>query len=91
MSYNIVCDAHCDTVIDLLKKKRKMGELSSQGHVDIPRLRRGKVNVQVFAIYIEKQYKPDRSLIRALQLIDCLLLELTAIIIVLNWLPLLKI
>jgi membrane dipeptidase len=78
MRDDIVCDAHCDTVIDLLKKKKKMGELSSQGHIDIPRLQRGKVDVQVFAIYIEKQFKPERSLTRALQLIDCLLLELKA-------------
>lgn len=76
MRDNLICDAHCDTVLDLAKKRRVLAELSTSGHLDLPRLKRGKVDVQVFAAYIEKQYKPHRSLSRALQLIDCLLLEL---------------
>ena len=76
MREDIVCDAHCDTVLDLVKRRRKIGELSSAGHLDIPRLKNGKIDVQVFAAFIEKQFKPDYSLSRALQLIDCLLLEL---------------
>ena len=76
MRNNIVCDAHCDTILDLHRGDRKIEELSSQGHLDIPRLKKGMVDVQVFAVYIEQQYKPKRSLHRALQLIDCLLTEL---------------
>ncbi|NLL61893.1 MAG: membrane dipeptidase [Candidatus Atribacteria bacterium] len=76
MRNNIVCDAHCDTVLALNRGDRKIEELSSQGHLDIPRLKKGMVDVQVFAVYIEQQYKPKRSLHRALQLIDCLLTEL---------------
>lgn len=75
MKNNAICDAHCDTVLALCKKHREMGKLSSEGHLDIPRLKKGLVDVQVFAVYIEKQFKPKRSLHRALQLIDCLLLE----------------
>lgn len=75
MRDNVICDAHCDTALDLIKKRRVLGELSARGHIDIPRLKKGKVDVQVFASYIEKQYKPARSLSRALQLIDCLLLQ----------------
>jgi membrane dipeptidase len=76
MRDNVICDAHCDSVLDLVKKRRALAELSASGHLDIPRLKKGKVDVQVFAAYIEKQYKPHRSLSRALQLIDCLWLEL---------------
>lgn len=75
MKNNIVCDAHCDTVLALYKKDRKFEELSSLGHIDIPRLKMGKVDVQVFAVYIEERYKPKRSLHRVLELIDCLLTE----------------
>ena len=75
MSKNIICDAHCDTALDLVKNRRKIGYRSTTGLLDIPRLKEGKVNIQVFAAYIEKPFKPHRSLSRALQLIDCLLLE----------------
>lgn len=73
----IVCDVHCDTVLDIFRKNRRIGQLSPEGHLDIPRLKIGKVNVQVFAIYIEKDFKPNHSLQRALQLIDSLFVELS--------------
>ena len=72
----ITCDGHCDTVLDIIKNNRKIGKLSRTGHLDIPRLKSGGVQVQVFAAYIEKEFKPDHSLQRALQLIDTLLLAL---------------
>lgn len=71
-----VCDSHCDTVLDILKKGRKLGKWSLEGHLDIPRMKAGGILVQVFAAYIEKEYKPDRSLQRAIQLIDCLIREI---------------
>jgi len=74
---DIVCDGHCDTVLEIFKKNRKLNTLSKTGQLDIPRLQIGGVDVQVFAIYIEKEFKPEHSLQRALQLIDSLLLELS--------------
>ena len=47
-----------------------------EGHVDIPRLQKGGVNLQFFAAYIEPQFKPDRSLKRALQIFDVFYREL---------------
>ncbi len=76
MKDEIVCDGHCDTVLDIYKKHRRLGRLSRTGHLDIPRMKKGKVDVQVFAVFIEKEYKPKPSLQRALCLIDCLLIEL---------------
>lgn len=74
---DIVCDGHCDTVLEIFKKNRKLNTLSQTGQLDIPRLQIGGVDVQVFAVYIEKEFKPEHSIQRALQLIDSLLLELS--------------
>ncbi len=75
---NIFCDTHCDTALNIFKKNKKIGILSKTGHLDIVRLKKGGVKVQVFAVYIEKDFKPNNSLQRALQLIDSLLMELSA-------------
>lgn len=76
MKDEIICDGHCDTVLDIYKKHRQLGRLSRSGHLDIPRMKKGGVDVQVFAVFIEKEYKPKPSLQRTLCLIDCLLTEL---------------
>jgi membrane dipeptidase len=53
-----------------LATPRKFGERSEQGHVDLPRLLESGVDLQVFAAYIQPEYKMERALHRALQLID---------------------
>lgn len=68
----IIFDGHCDTVLDIFNKKRSLGEKSDYGHLDIPRMKKGGVNVQFFAAFIEEIYKPNASLKRTLQLIDCI-------------------
>lgn len=54
-----VCDAHCDLVDRLMRGKSELGIRSSMGHVDIPRMRKGGVDAQVFACctYGSKQPK----------------------------------
>ncbi|MGB9596064.1 MAG: dipeptidase [Candidatus Poribacteria bacterium] len=54
----IVCDAHCDTVDRLIKDKTDLGIRSKNGHIDIPRLIEGGVDVQVFASYVGGPKKP---------------------------------
>lgn len=71
-----IFDAHCDTLLDIINHKRSLGDRSSIGHLDIPRLKEGGVNIQVFAAFIEDIYKPDRALKRTLQLIDTFYQEL---------------
>lgn len=66
----IVFDGHCDTILEIINHKRSLGSRASTGHLDIPRLKEGGVNIQVFAVFIEDIYKPDKSLKRSLQLID---------------------
>lgn len=73
-----VVDTHCDTILWMMRGERRLGERSAKGHLDLPRLREGGVAAQFFAVYIEPQYKPDRGLERALEVIDVLFRELAA-------------
>lgn len=54
-----VIDAHCDTLTVLSQQNRTLGITSNQGHLDLPRLRKGKVNVQFFAIFVSPEYNDD--------------------------------
>ena len=72
----IVFDGHCDTILDIINHKRTLEKRASTGHLDIPRMKEGGIDVQFFAVFIEDIYKPDRSLKRTLQLIDCLYREI---------------
>jgi membrane dipeptidase len=73
MPYLIV-DGHCDTVrlFELSKRDYNFTKQNNRGHIDLPRLRVGSVKLQVFALYIEEEYKPVGSLKRALQLLELL-------------------
>lgn len=75
---SLVVDTHCDTILRVIRSKGayRLREAHTEGHVDIPRLRQGGVGLQFFAAYIEPQYKPDRSIKRVLQLLDCFYEEL---------------
>ncbi len=77
-SASTVVDTHCDTILSMMRGERGLGERSDKGHLDLPRLREGGVAAQFFAVYIEPQFKPDRGLQRALDVIDVLLRELEA-------------
>ncbi|MHB8171624.1 MAG: dipeptidase [Thermincolia bacterium] len=67
---SFIIDAHCDTLLDIAHGKRSFNCHSQSGHLDLPRLRLGGVRVQFMAAFIESEYKPERSLKRALQLLD---------------------
>ncbi|MDS1029041.1 dipeptidase [Bacillota bacterium LX-D] len=68
----LIIDGHCDTILDIVNKKRRLGEKSNIGHVDLPRLREAGVNVQFFALFVESIFKPHNSLLRVMQMIDTL-------------------
>ena len=74
-----VVDAHIDTLLDImvpparptkLPTPRNFGERSTSGHVDLPRLIDSGIDLQVFAAYIQPEYKIERALHRVLQLAD---------------------
>ena len=75
---SLVIDTHCDTMLKVIRSRGayRLRDAHEEGHVDIPRLKKGGVNLQFFASYIEPQYKPDRALKRTLQLFDCFYNEL---------------
>jgi len=72
----VVCDTHCDTVERILGQGVDLGARSHQGHIDIPRLMEGGVDVQIFACCIGRSGRPDGYYIkRALRMIDALHLQ----------------
>ena len=72
----IIFDGHCDTILEVMNHRRTLEKKSTTGHLDIPRMKEGGIDVQFFAVFIEDIYKPDRSLKRTLQLIDCFYREI---------------
>jgi len=75
-----VVDTHCDTLQALFRDifpsvtpsrvEEGLGKRSDKGHVDIPRLKEGGIDCQVFAIFVSKIPNPPKPLHRALNLID---------------------
>ncbi len=73
MSYRLI-DGHCDTV-RLFEHKKNIYDFRRKngiGHLDLPRLKEAGVMMQIFALYIEEEYKPVGSLKRSLALLDLL-------------------
>lgn len=66
----IVFDAHCDTLHDVLAGKRRLGERSDEGHLDLPRMREGGVTAQIFALFPGREYLSHDAARRALCLLD---------------------
>lgn len=77
-AYGPIVDAHVDTILEVAAGKRRLGERSNHGHVDLPRLEEAGVGVQVFAHFIEPEYKPHAALARFMELYDVFLGEVAA-------------
>ena len=73
---SIVFDGHCDTLLEILYDKRKFGERSTKGHIDLPRLQDGGITAQVFAVFLEDQYLPAGAVKQTLRMLDVLYREL---------------
>jgi membrane dipeptidase len=66
----IVIDGHCDSIGDQLEHDRWLGDRSDRGHIDLPRLREGGVDVQFFACYVPKPYQRHGAATHALERLD---------------------
>ena len=68
----IVIDGHCDTVhlFQSNQETYSFAKNNTIGHIDLPRLQAGGVNIQLFALYIEEEYKPYGALRRTLTLLE---------------------
>lgn len=51
-----IVDAHCDTLTVLGQQNRDLGVYSTLGHLDLPRLRKGLIDIQFFAIFVGPEY-----------------------------------
>ena len=72
-----VCDTHCDTVSRVLDKGVDLGVRSDEGHIDIPRLKEGGVDAQIFACWGGRSGKPAGHYVtRVSRMIDALHLQL---------------
>ena len=66
---SIIFDAHCDTLLQVVAGNRRLTDASAEGEVDLPRLRKGGVTAQVFAIFIEDEWR-WRATVQAMRMID---------------------
>lgn len=72
----LIVDAHCDSMLDVVRKKRTLGVRSANGHLDFPRLLEAGVFLQFFALFIESIYKDHGALHRAMQMLSTCLKEI---------------
>ncbi len=68
----LVWDCHNDLVYRVLYEKLDIGKRLPAGHVDIPRLKEGHVDVQVVALFIQNFLYPDKCAQQAFQLIEAM-------------------
>jgi membrane dipeptidase len=79
----IVCDLHCDTLLRVLRG-HELGELNAEGHVDLPRLMEGGIDLQFFACWPNPDYlpmgesDPDSSAHQVYRMIDAFYEQLEA-------------
>jgi membrane dipeptidase len=66
----LVIDGHCDSIGDQLERGRWLGDRSSEGHIDLPRLREGGIDVQFFACYVPTPYQRHGATTHALERLD---------------------
>jgi membrane dipeptidase len=64
-----VVDLHSDTLLDVASGKRDISRRGTSGHIDLPRLREGGVDVQVFAAFVHPR-EAERGFARTLELLD---------------------
>ncbi|MBP7460737.1 MAG: dipeptidase [Candidatus Delongbacteria bacterium] len=66
----VVFDAHADTPLRLKEKQFDISLRNDFGHIDIPRLIEGGVDVQVFAIYFNPKLAEEKAVRLTLDYID---------------------
>ncbi len=69
---SIVFDGHCDSLLRVLEGKLRLGELNTDGHLDLPRLRQAGVTALVFAVFLEDCFLPAGAARQTLRALDAL-------------------
>ena len=70
----LVIDGHCDSIGEQLMDGRWLGSRSRRGHIDLPRLREGGVDVQFFACYVPVFLQRHGATTHAMERLDQLYL-----------------
>jgi membrane dipeptidase len=65
-------DTHIDTVQRVVYKKADLGQRSSEGMIDLPRLREGGMHVPFFALWVPTYYKGSDAVRRTLDFRDAM-------------------
>src|SRR5690242_19813903 len=65
-------DSHIDTLQRVLIGNADIGQRSSRGHADLPRLKEGGVNAPFFALWVPTYYKGSEAIRRTLDLRDAM-------------------
>lgn len=68
----VVWDCHNDLAYRVLYEGLDIGDRLPGGHVDIPRLKEGRVDVQVVALFIQNYLYPDRAADQCFRLIEAM-------------------
>ena len=72
-----IADGHCDTVHHFRGTAGyNFSKANNIGHIDLPRLQKGGVALQFFALFVEPEFKPFQALQRTLQLMEHFLSEM---------------
>lgn len=68
----VVCDLHCDTVLRLIQGV-PLGVRGQGGHIDIPRMKEGGIDLQAFCCWVHPQHvPPESSALKIHRMIDVL-------------------
>lgn len=68
----VVWDCHNDLAYRVLYEGLNIGDRLPAGHVDIPRLKEGQVDVQVVAMFVQNYLYPDRAAHQCFQMIEAM-------------------
>jgi len=68
----MVWDCHNDLAYRVLYEGLDIGDRLPGGHVDIPRLREGNVDVQVVALFVQNYLYPDKAARQASELLEAM-------------------
>jgi membrane dipeptidase len=69
----LVFDTHCDTALDLLEEGRDLAVRGDRSQLDLPKMREGGLDAEVFALWVDPERYRGRMLARALELYDALI------------------
>ncbi|HEY8496697.1 MAG TPA: dipeptidase [Limnochordales bacterium] len=72
-----VVDAHCDTVLRLVNGG-SLDDPEPAGHVDLPRLVAGGVDLQIFALWVDARQRRGGFTVRCLELLEAVEREVAA-------------